>query len=448
MTEDYALEYAIETPADKHIRGKLGVYYYNEELTDRQRSIGGPLHALGVSPGGLFQDPRTQEIENTSVFGSFGVDFTDRWTLEVEARYATDDLSIKSGQRDMDNISSPVTDSLSFSSFTPRITLNFQATDDLMAYMQFANGTKPGGFNTEYYRSDIFSEYTEYLRDCDPENPGEPPELGAFMVECTEEEKNKLSYKEEEQWTYEAGVKSTWFDRRLMANLSVFYIDWTNQGLFARAVLPNTSGTTNTSTILVNAGQSKIIGLEFESNFAATDNLLLFVNYGYNNGEFTEGLDPDLALLTGGDGDLTGNTIPNSPQHSVVFGFDLATQVGASLEGFLRSDFLYESQHFTSSSNFGTLGDRKNVNLRAGVRSDNWTLTFYVRNLTDDDTPLSVFNFVNFAADTIVTPPYPDDHPTKPGQEAENNGEFPNMYALNPQRGRDFGMEFQWRFGG
>jgi outer membrane receptor protein involved in Fe transport len=87
------------------------------------------------------------------------------------------------------------------------------------------------------------------------------------------------------------------------------------------------------------------------------------------------------------------------------------------------------------------------VNLRAGVRSDSWTLTFYVRNLLDDDTPLSVFNFVNFAADPIETPDYPDDDPNKPGQEAENNGEYPNMYALNPQRGRDIGMEFQWRFG-
>ena len=451
LTEDHSLEYSIETPADKPVRGKLGAYYYSQELIDRQRSIGGPLHALGVSPGGLFQDPRTREIENTSVFGSLGVDFTDRWTLEVEARYATDDLNIESGQRNVDNVSSPVTDALSYSSFTPRVTLNFQATDDLMAYVQFANGTKPGGFNTEYYRSDIFAEYTEYLRDCDLANPEPPPQTFPPLnppPECTEEDKSRLSFKEEEQWTYEVGVKSAWLDRRVTANLSVFYIDWTNQGLFARAQLPNSSGTTNTSTILVNAGKSKITGLELETNFAATDNLLLFANYGYNNGEFTEGTDPDLALLTGGDGDLTGRTIPNSPQHSVIFGFDATAQVSGGLEGFFRGDFLYESEHFTSSSNFGTLGDRKNVNLRAGVRSDNWTLTLYVRNLTDDDTPLSVFNFVNFAADPIVTPPYPDDHPTKPGQEAENNGEFPNMYALNPQRGRDVGMEFQWRFGG
>jgi outer membrane receptor protein involved in Fe transport len=447
FVEDYSLEYAIETPVDKSIRGKLGVYYYNRDLTDRQRSLTGPLAVFGTPPGTLFQDPRLQQTENTAFFGSVGFDITDRWTLSVEARYATDDLDIKSGQRDMDNRSSPVTDSLSYSSFTPRITLDFQATDELLAYVQFANGTKPGGFNTEYYRSDIFSEYTEYLRDCDPMDPGMAPIIPGFTVECTAEDKGKLSYKEEEQWTYEAGVKSTWMDRRITANLSVFYIDWTNQSLFARSVLPNSSGTTNTTTILINAGKSKITGLELETSFAATDDLLLFANYGYNNGEFTEGKDSDLALLTGGDGDLKGNTIPTSPQHSLIFGFDATTQVSTGLEGFLRGDFLYDDEYYIASANFGKLGDRKNVNLRAGVRSDSWTLTFYVRNLLDDDTPLSVFNFVNFAADPIETPDYPDDDPNKPGQEAENNGEYPNMYALNPQRGRDIGMEFQWRFG-
>jgi outer membrane receptor protein involved in Fe transport len=333
---------------------------------------------------------------------------------------------------------------LSYSAFTPRITLNFQATDELMTYLQVANGTKPGGFNTEYFRSDMHSEYTEYLRDCDPTNPAPPPVTVPPLnptPECTEEEKSKLSFKEEEQWTYEAGIKSSWLDRRITANVSVFYIDWVNQGLFARALLPNSSGATNTSTILINAGKSKIYGLELESNFAATDNLLLFANYGMNKGEFTEGIDSDYALLTGGDGDITGNTIPNSPQHSVIFGFDASSQVSANLEGFIRSDFLYESESFTRSSNFGKLGERKIVNLRLGLRSEQWTLTAYVRNLTDDDTPVSVFNFVNFAADPIDTPDHPD------GTEAVNNGEYPNMYALNPQRGRDIGMEFQWLFG-
>ncbi|MAF84775.1 MAG: hypothetical protein CL797_11840 [Chromatiales bacterium] len=443
-TEDYSFEYSIETPADKSVRGKLGVYYFSKDLTDHQRSIAGPLTVWGTSPGALFQDPRLQETDNKAIFGGVSLDLADGWTLDAEARYAEDDLKITSGQRNMNNEPTPVQDSLTYTALTPRVTLNWQATDSLMTYALVAKGTKPGGFNTEYYRSDIFSEFTEYLVDCDPANPGTPPNTNP-LANC-EEEKSNLAFKEEEQWTYEAGLKSTWLDRRVMINLSAFYIDWRNQGLFARSVLPNSSGSTNTSTILVNAGKSRIIGLEFESNYVFNENLSLFANYGYNKGEFKEGKDPDYALLTGGDGDLTGNDIPASPNHSVVFGFDASSQLSPDIDGFFRSDFLYESERFHRSSNFGKLGERKIVNFRMGLRSDQWTLTFYVRNLTDDDTPLSVFNFVNFAADPIVTPPYPDHTPAEP-HLAENNGEYPNMYALNPQRGRDIGAEFQWRFG-
>ena len=69
------------------------------------------------------------------------------------------------------------------------------------------------------------------------------------------------------------------------------------------------------------------------------------------------------------------------------------------------------------------------VNLRLGLRTERWTLTGYVRNLTDDDTPVSVLNFVNFAVDEAA------------------NGVQPNMYAPTPQRSRDVGLEFQWYFG-
>ncbi|MCP4924622.1 MAG: TonB-dependent receptor [Gammaproteobacteria bacterium] len=444
-TEDYSFEYSIQSPEEKPSRWKLGVYYFSKDLTDHQRSIAGPLTVWGTSPGALFQDPRLQETDNKAIYGGISFDLADGWTVDFEARYAEDELKITSGQRNMSNEPSPVHDSLTYSAFTPRVTLNWQATDELMAYVLVAKGTKPGGFNADYYRSDIFFEYTDYLVNCDPTNPGSPPNT-IPLANCAET-KDNLVFKEEEQWTYEAGFKSTWFDQRVKLNLSAFYIDWTNQGLFTRTVLPNSSGSVNTSTILANAGKSQVIGMELESNYAVNENLSLFANYGYNRGEFKKGKDSGYALLTGGDGNLAGNEIPASPNHSVVFGFDASSQLSARIDGFARSDFLYESERYGSSSNFEILGERKIVNFRMGLRSDQWTLTFYVRNLTDDDTPLSIFDFVNFAADPIVTPDYPADHPTKPGQEAANNGEYPNMYALNPQRGRDIGMEFQWHFG-
>ena len=81
------------------MRGKLGVYYYDQDFTDRQRSLTGPLPVFGLSPGGQFQDDRLREVQNSSIFGGFAIDLSDQWTFEAEARYAEDDLDITSGQR-------------------------------------------------------------------------------------------------------------------------------------------------------------------------------------------------------------------------------------------------------------------------------------------------------------------------------------------------------------
>jgi len=467
-TSDWSVEYSIETPVDRPVRAKLGVYYYDQELIDRQRSATGPLPVFDTEPGTAFQDPRFQDIQNASIFGSVSFDLTDQWTLNFEARYAKDDKDIKSGQRNTAGQSDPVTDSLSFSAFTPRVTMEYAATDDMNFYFLIAKGNKPGGFNTEFFRSDVPSELTKYWQTCDPHTS--PPEPNTLLP-CTEEIKDRFTFSEEDQWTYEVGIKSTWWDRRVLANLSVFYIDWRNQGLFSIQDLPAAGGGVNTTTILTNAGRSEIYGLELESNFVVTDNLSLIANYGYNHGEFVEGFDPDVEAITG-DGNLAGNALFDSPEHSLVLGIDVRAQVSKSLDGFARADFIYDSKRFTTQSNLSWIDERKIVNFRTGFGSDAWTLTFYVRNLMDDDTPLSYFNFVDFAsqapgkdyADFVDLDPPNNGGDGKNGTidtiadpqgrsctdpkyaGAPNDCVYPTMGALNPQRGRDWGMEFQYRF--
>jgi len=459
--DDYSIEYSIMSPVDNPIRGNLGVYWYTEELRDIQRSVTGPAAAFDSEPGTDFQDPRFRDTDNFSIFVGFAVDLTEQWTLNLETRYATDDKKIKSGQRTLDNEPAPVIDSLSFSSFTPRITLDYQWTDTLMLYFQGANGTSPGGFNEELYRSDIPAEWTEWIINCDPDSPDLGPSIPGFTpnpLECDPELKQFLTHEEQEQWTYEVGFKSTWWDQRILANVSFFYIDWKNQTFTSLVILPNQAGGMNTSNILINAGRTQIYGFEVESNYAVTDNVTLIANWGYNKGEFKEGKDPELANLTGGDGNLAGKTLPDAPAHSVILGFDTRAQLSASLMGFLRSDFLYESKKYTRAANFATIGERKVVNFRTGIEADAWTLTFYVRNLLDNDTPRALFNFVDFAAQkkgqgpegsgqydfVDLTSPFNGTIDTVAG--AQNNSLYPNMGGLNPQRGRDVGLEFQYRF--
>jgi hypothetical protein len=80
------------------------------------------------------------------------------------------------------------------------------------------------------------------------------------------------------------------------------------------------------------------------------------------------------------------------------------------------------------------------VNLRSGVEQGPWTWTAYVRNLMDDDTPVAALTFVNFGYGAIA--PGPDN------SYGTNDDIYPNMYSLNPQRGRDYGLEVTYKFGG
>ena len=414
--EDYAIELRLSTPVDNRLRGSVGVYYYDFDRSSRVRSSVGPYVALGAEfecprldnnpvcagPGPYpvttdFPPPNLFTTENTAIFGLAEWDITDQLTFAVEARWAEDKKTIRGGNSSFDETS---TDDV-----TPRFTLRYQATDDLMVYGQIAKGNKPADFNDNCYRYDLNRSATDT---------------------CRQEDLNLV--KEEEQWTYEAGFKSAWFDRRATVNMSAFYIDWTNQAFFTTSCTTDTIGGTELcSTLRRNAGSTEITGLEFESNWIVSENLYLIVNYGYQKGEFQEGTSPLLEALTG-DGNIAGKQVPTAPEHSAVFSGVVTAPISPSLEGFLRSDVIFESEQWVQASNLNEIDKRQLVNLRLGVQTENLTITGYVRNLLDDDAPRGALDFFDF------------------GQPL-SNGEAPKLWTLNPQRGRNYGIELSWRFG-
>ena len=303
----------------------------------------------------------------------------------------------------------------------------------MLAYVLLAKGNKPGDFNKDQFRSDIPAEFTEFQINCEI---GDEVMVGGLLVECTEQLKSDLTVEEEEQWTYEFGLKTAWLDGSVIANLAVFYIDWENQALTETADIPNSSGGLTALQTLRNVGQSKVTGLELETSWIANENLLLFLNYGLAYGEFVEGALPNFAETTGTDGDISGHTIPDTPTHSVVTGFEATSAVSADLTVFLRGNFLYESTRYNNASNLNWMDDRSLVNFRFGLRSEAWTATVYARNLLVDDTPIGALGFSNFAINPITT-----------SASARNEGAYPRLYSIVPQRGRDFGLEFSYRFG-
>lgn len=456
--EDKSLEFRIDSPGDMPVRYSLGAYWYDQDRENRQRSYLGPSLVLNnfFVAGGLvtadFTPSTFIDVKNKAVFGLVDIDLTDQWTLALEGRYAKDEKSLSGGSlgscdpNDPD-LCSPDQVDLDFSNFTPRITLRWKPTDELTLYFLTAKGNKPGDFNTEFFRAaNDPRAVIAGLDGCTPSTP-------LLVSPCLPE--SLAVVKEEEQWTYELGAKASWLDGRLSTNLAAYYIDWQNQGLFTTVRILQNSGTYLTTTIIRNVGQSEVQGIELETSFRATDNLSLIANYGYTDSRYVEGDDPGLLDSTG-DGDISGKHVPNVPKHTLILGASVTAPLSDGLTLFITPDFVLNSKRYTSANNFSWIGNDQTLNLRAGVEAERWTLTGYVRNLTDDNTPVAVLDFFNFGSvdiqplrDAGLIDAYGNlrNSPITGDATADaNNAKDPRLYGINPKRGRDVGVEFQYRF--
>ncbi len=435
--EDYSAELRLDTPGDLPVRGALGVYWYEQDRENRQRSYPGPAVVFGTGSVTTDFAPSTFiDVTNEAVYGSIDWDFADRWTLTVEGRYAEDSKDLSGGALTGPDL--PASVGLDFDSFTPRVTVRFMPTEDLTLYALAAKGNKPGELNTEFFRSGIAPVAVEAgLGGCTP--PPAPDPLP--IVPCLGEPLAIVD--EEEQWTYELGAKAVWLDGRLSTNLSVYHIDWENQGLFATVQILQTAGTYLTTTVIRNVGESKVDGLELETSFRVTDRFSVLANYGYTDSRYHRGTDPVLEELTG-NGDIHGRKVPNIPEHTLILGGNVTVPVSPDADAFLNVDYAYSSKRYTAANNFSWIGSDLTLNLRTGVQTGSWTFTGYVRNLTDDDTPIASLDFVNFGpVDVNYDVNFYGNIPATAGPDDDRD---PRLFSLNPKRGRDWGLEVQYRF--
>ncbi|MCK6372192.1 MAG: TonB-dependent receptor, partial [Gammaproteobacteria bacterium] len=197
---DWSSELRLASPAELPVRGEVGAFYYDRNRSSTQRSIPGPQQVFLGNLG--FPPDARRDIQNVAYIGSLAWDLAEQWRLDLEGRYAAEDVDFSGGNG--------CQSSETYYNFTPRISLTYKPTDDLRFYVQAANGDKPGDVNSEFFRGDVSLEFCEQAQQNTTDVTIEP----------------------EEQWTYEIGAKTQWWDRRIQANLAVFWIEWEKQSIF------------------------------------------------------------------------------------------------------------------------------------------------------------------------------------------------------------------------
>lgn len=323
------------------------------------------------------------DIENKAIFGSATFDITDTLSFSAEGRYAEEKirqstLTFNNGQA----IPAPRVVQATFKEFTPRFTLSWQATPENLFYAVYAEGQKPGGFNSNQAI------------------------LAGFPT-----------FQPEDNKTYEIGTKNTFFDGKLTANLALYHTE-----VKGYQITQNVSVPPNQVSLTRNGGDARINGAELELLVRPVRNFTVTANYSYVNAKFTRGTDENLGLINDvaddglvncslGDefpavtgcqsryGAIRGKRIPRAPEHTVFVDVDYRTPINDDWNFFVGSNVNMVSTSFDQVLNFAETGGSVVVDARLGVQSDRYRVMLYARNLFDEDAVSQILRYADANAD-------------------------------------------------
>jgi iron complex outermembrane recepter protein len=339
--------------ADMAFGGRLtwmaGLYGYWAEIDRLENNdFSGNDVPLGLPAFGLsfntfyFQRNRTT---SNAMFGELSFGLSDTVNLTVGARYTYEqklaDIRTEGFDPTGTFLVAPyeVRAKKSWNSFTPKISLDWAITDDVMVYASITEGQKSGGFN------------------------GTAPSAEAA----------EIPFDEEQARQYEIGLKSEWFDRRLRANLTAFYIDYEDLQVFQLVE--------GGRLIVDNAADATSQGYELELLARLTDGLTAQASYAYLDATYDE-------FINEAGQDFSGNRLTRSPKNSYNIGLTQRAQLGANLGLLLHAEYSYRSRIFFNPDNWPLTGDDSlglvNARVTLEFLRQNIDLSIWGSNLTDE----------------------------------------------------------------
>lgn len=428
--DDFSEELRLSSPGDRALRMSGGVYYWKGN-NDRTRNDK-VLPSGRIVPNGA-ADLNDKETVNTAVFAGLEWDISDTWTFTLEGRYGEDEITqvnyaIPAGGTAHVETS---TQQATFDNFLPRATLSWKLNPDVTVYANYAEGAKPGTFNTGLVLS----------------IPGIP--------EAVEEEESR---------NYELGAKMILMDGKASVNLALYYIDLFNQQLTNTAFTVNpVTGAAVANSYIENIGETTSQGIEVEVNLQLSARWDAQLGYSVNNSEIQEYLNQDQADMYSSRpatafrppvcsntvsptcaeraqadleefGDVAGNVPPRAPLHQGFAATRYQFPLSNGMTAYAGADYTYESSKYSQVHNLIKTGNRGYLGARLGLKGLNWDVALWGKNLADDTTTTDIVRYIDMQGITTL------------GQYLANGAYIPRGFALTAPRGRQVGMTGTLRF--
>lgn len=327
-SHQFTQELRLSSAQDQDLTWLVGAYYYDLQADSKSKAI---RYKVGTTQEQYTQSSWDQDAKSFAIFGNTKYRFTERAALTLGLRQtweskditettltATDTVGNQNivivqpgGSPDSVRGSGVVAPAqlskdANWNKTTWDITPEYFITPDVMVYGRIASGFRSGGFNQSIVRGDIIQTEPETLID------------------------------------YEVGLKSSWLDGRLNANVNAFYYDIKDLQLNIQQQVP---GTTITST--AGASDGNVKGLEFEVEALPTEFWRVTSSLGLLRTEYT-----NFKYNIGGvDLDASGNEFYRTPETSFRLDTDYRIPL-AALGGsvILGTDWSYRSHIYHNAT--------------------------------------------------------------------------------------------------
>lgn len=350
-------------------RGVLGIYAFNGDAGGLVRNhFFNPLVAPGIT-NPLFGDTRGYvNTQSIAVYADWTFDLTDKLALDVGARYTDEDKHAIALNRFYTNLSYTTAwgtaanfdKTVNFKNVSPKVSLNYQVTPDIMMYGLASRGFKSGGYN-------IRANTTAVPRS------GEP-------------------FQDESVDSYEIGTKMGLLDNTLFLNLAAFHNRYKDIQLsvFTSFTLPN--GSQSFFGDFTNAGRGTVNGAEVEYQWLPNEHWVISGNLAWLDAKYDEYMDRGVNIA-----DVQKFT--NAPEFSGALNVEWRTQLanGGSISA--RAGYSYQTGVYPTTDLSKAIYQPSYGLLGAGVTwkpSEDWTLSLQGSNLTDEEYRTTGYNIAAY----------------------------------------------------
>jgi iron complex outermembrane receptor protein len=366
-----------------------GLYWFQQTVKGHPITEYGPDAAywfLGPPPGipsnlldGYRSEGHTKfRSDSYAAFGELVWHVTDRLSVSPGLRYTYEDKhgtfesQVSGGLETTDptliarklSILRPQSyeTSISDGSVSGRVSLSYQLSPEFMAYGSYAQGYKSGGINMSGL----------------PLNPSNIPALSTAVVEP------------ERNITYEAGLKTRFFDGRLLLNIDAFR---TTVRDFQANVVDTAPGALR--GYLANIDKARVVGVELDSLFVLNDKFSGHFSAMWTDGKYLSYADGPCPIERVGTAtrvcDLSGRPLTALPKWALSAGGEYVHDAGfIGLDGqlYLSVEASYRSKTSgdSSASAYTAIDGYAIVNMAAGFRrAGPWEIFVWVKNIFDEN---------------------------------------------------------------